>query len=304
MLKLAELGSLQRTAQAIGMTQSSVTQTLAYLEQLLETRLFERHARGVRPTSACEDLLPVAKQLLFGIEQGAEVVAARQHRGRGTVRVVASVGAMNGLLVDSLPRFGELHPKITIHLVEGEGDDQLLSISRGEVDLVVCRRPQVIPEGWRFEHLRDDRFAVLGWINHPLAARKALRWQALADETWLITPTGSAARARFDELTAEFPHSANIYPVVTRSPAMLWRVLRTEKVLTLLPINFARPLIEAREVCELDVRPLNLLEPLGVLRPLTESSEATELLRAYLGDASAVHEQAGSHSRKNSRRAP
>ena len=50
LLRLAELGSVQRTADAIGLTQSSVTQTLAYLESLLEVRLFERHARGVTPT--------------------------------------------------------------------------------------------------------------------------------------------------------------------------------------------------------------------------------------------------------------
>ena len=77
LLQLAELGSVQRTAEAIGMTQSSVTQTLAYLEQLLDIRLFDRHARGVRPTPACTDLLPVARQLMLGLHSGAEVLAAR-----------------------------------------------------------------------------------------------------------------------------------------------------------------------------------------------------------------------------------
>ena len=76
LLRLAELGSVQRTADTIGMTQSAVTQTLAYLENLLETRLFNRHARGVRPTAACLDLLPVARQVLQGLMEGAEVVVA------------------------------------------------------------------------------------------------------------------------------------------------------------------------------------------------------------------------------------
>ena len=40
LLKLAELGSIQRTAESIGITQSAVTQTLAYLEEMLETPLF------------------------------------------------------------------------------------------------------------------------------------------------------------------------------------------------------------------------------------------------------------------------
>eukprot|EP01041_Mallomonas_annulata_P030950 gene30950-53179_t len=78
LLRLAELGSVQRTADAIGMTQSAITQTLAYVEALLEVRLFQRHARGVRPTAICSDLLPVARQLLQGVAQGAEIVAVHQ----------------------------------------------------------------------------------------------------------------------------------------------------------------------------------------------------------------------------------
>ena len=43
LLRVAELGSVQRAADAIGVTQSSVTQTLAYLEALLDTPVLRRH---------------------------------------------------------------------------------------------------------------------------------------------------------------------------------------------------------------------------------------------------------------------
>lgn len=284
LLALADLGSLQRTAESIGMTQSSVTQTLAYLEKLLDTRLFERHSRGVRPTQAGRDLIPVARQLLMGITQGAEVVAARQHRGMGSVRLVASVAAMNGLLVDLLPRFAERQPGITIHLVEGEGDAQLRAIAHEEVDLVACRQPPTLPEGWQFSALRNDRFAVLCSAKHPLARRRALNWSDLAGETWLLAPAGSAARARFDVLAAEFAAPARTFPVVTRSPTMMWWLLRNEEMLAFLPLNFARPLIDAREVAELDVRPLNVLEPLGLLYPCADLTEAGDVLKTYLED--------------------
>ena len=69
LLKLAELGSVQRAAEAIGLTQSSVTQTLAYLESLLGTRLFTRHARGVMPTPLASQLVPVARDDIFPGDQ-------------------------------------------------------------------------------------------------------------------------------------------------------------------------------------------------------------------------------------------
>ena len=98
LLQLAELGSLRRTADAIGVTQSSITQTLAHLESLLGLPLFHRHAKGVQPTDACRDLLPLARQVLLGVSESAEAIAARLNQGSGRIRMLASVAAIKGML--------------------------------------------------------------------------------------------------------------------------------------------------------------------------------------------------------------
>jgi DNA-binding transcriptional LysR family regulator len=282
LLQLAELGSVQRTADAIGMTQSSVTQTLAYLENLLEVRLFERHARGVRPTPACTDLLPVARQLMLGVANSADVVTARQNQGAGVVRVLGSASALHGLLLDALPAFADAHPAIQVRLDEAEGEDQLLAITRGEVDLVVCRRPPVIPEGWAFHPLRDDRFIVVCRKGHALSRRRALKWADLAAATWVLLPAGVAARARFDAVSAQFPQSPRSYPVVTRSLPMLWRLLRQRDVLALVPLNLARPLIAEGELVELRVGEAMVIEPIGILQPKAGLGEAARRLGDFL----------------------
>lgn len=282
LLKVAELGTLQRAAESIGITQSSVTQTLAYLEGLLEIPLFERHARGMRPTPACQDLLPVARQLLLGLSLGAEAVAARQLRGHSTVRIAASLAATHGLLVDVLPRFVKRTAGITVRLTEAEGEDQLLAITRGEVDVVACRRPPVMPEGWTFVPLVADRFAVLCRPGHPLAGRRDVSWAALAGQTWVVSPVGVPGRESFDALAAAFPHPPHTYPVITRSIVMIRWLLRSEDVLAYLPFTFVRPLIEAGEMAEVEVRPRVEIEPLGLLRPDAGLSEAAEKLTAFL----------------------
>lgn len=281
-LHLAELGSVQRTADAIGMTQSSVTQTLAYLEELLEARLFDRHARGVRPTAACADLLPVARQLMAGIAESAEVVASRRRQGAGTVRMIGSASATHGVLVTALAAFSDAHPGIHVHLNEAEGEDQLLAIARGEVDLVACRRPAVVPEGWEFHPLRDDRFAIVCRAGHPLAGARDLRWPRLAEQTWLLLPTGLGARTRFDELSARFAHPPRSYPVVTRSLPMLWWLLKNRDLLALLPLNLARPLLDAGELVELRAGEAVALDPIGLLQPKEGMGDAARLLAAFL----------------------
>ncbi|RYF19006.1 MAG: LysR family transcriptional regulator [Comamonadaceae bacterium] len=289
LLHLAELGSVQRTADAIGMTQSSVTQTLAYLEDLLGLRLFERHARGVRPTPACTDLLPLARQLMLGVAGSAEVVAARQRQGEGTVRMIGSASAINGLLVDALPEFADRFPGIQVQLREADGEDQLLAIARGEVDLVVCRRPAVIPEGWEFHPVREDRLVVACRAQHPLAGKRVFSRARAAAETWLLLPAGLAARTHFDEMSADFPQPPATCPVVTRSLPMVWRLLLQRDLLALLPLNLARPLLDSGDLVELRLTHTVRLDPIGILQPQGSPGEAArkaaEFLRAKAGPA-------------------
>jgi DNA-binding transcriptional LysR family regulator len=282
LLRLAELGSVQRTADAIGTTQSSVTQILAYVESLLDVRLFERHARGVRPTPACSDLLPVLRQLMAGVADAAEIVAARQKQGQGIVRLVASVAAINGLLLEKLPAFGTRHPAIQVQLRELEGEDQLLAIGRGEVDLVACRRPPVVPEGWEFRPVLDDRLAVVCRADNRLATLRKPGWRRLAEQTWVLLPAGYAVRTRFDAFTEQFPQAPRTFPVITRSLPVLWKLLLACDLLALVPLTLARPLLDAGELAELRVGTSLQMEPIGILQPTAGMGEAATCLGMHL----------------------
>jgi DNA-binding transcriptional LysR family regulator len=181
-----------------------------------------------------------------------------------------------------LPAFGERHPDIQVHLAEAEGGDQLLAVAKGEVDLVACRRPLAVPEGWEFMPLLEDRFAVVCKADHPLARAVRASWSDLASATWLLAPAGTAVRERFDELTRGFPSQPRAHTLVTRSPTMLWWLLRHERALAFLPRNFTKPLIDAGEVREINIQPANPIESLGLLRPVGRGVEAAETLGTYL----------------------
>lgn len=283
LLRLAELGSVQRTAHAIGLTQSSVTQTLGYLEQLLELQLFERHARGVRPTPACRQLLPAMRQLMAGLAQGADLASGSQLRARQQVRVLASVSAAHGLLLPVLQHFHAQHPQVRVLLGEAEGEDQLLAVARGDVDLVICRRPPILPTGWGFEPLMDDELVVLCGPQHPLARRRrALDWASLDGRSWLQGPVGSIARKRLDELTAGLARGITPFPMVTRIPAVLSATLRQHPVLALLPRSYLRHEVDAGELVALPLAERLPVDPLGLMLPSEGRSDACELLAGSL----------------------
>lgn len=284
LVRLAEIGSVKRTAEAIGLTQPAVTQLLADLEGLLGVQLFHRHARGVLPTAACLDLLPLARQSLSGLSASAEVVAERSQMGRGLVRMWGSTAGINGLLARALPAFNRRYPDIQLHVQESEAQEQFMGMSRLLLDMGICRQTEVLPEGWRFEPLIEDEFAVVCAPSHPLAAKRRVRWADVEKATWVISPVSSAARHQLDELFAGFSRAPRLSQVVTRVSAMTWALLEEQEVITLAPASVFRQLQRAGRLVALPMASRLPMQPLGMALPARDVPPATRCVADFLTD--------------------
>lgn len=299
LVQLAELGSVRRTADVVGMSQPRVTQVLQDLEAMLEVALFQRHARGVRPTPACSDLLPIARQVLVGLASGAEAVATRRHQGEGVVRLLASTAAVNGLIAHALPAFADRCPAIQVQLKEAELDEILLAIGRAEVDVAACRLPRALPEPWRFEPVLEDEMVIACSARHRLAGRRRVRWADLAGETWLPPPAGSLARAYQDEIAQRFAEGLRQSQVITRVHAATWWMLRARPLLCVVPYGVIRHLVEAGELAVLDVGEPMPIAPLGVVvRDAASGTAADRFLQCLRDDAASRPTRLGGHRSK------
>lgn len=266
LVTVAELRSLKRAAEVAGLSQPAITQLLADLEQLLEVRLFDRHARGVRLTAAGQQLLPVARRILDTLAEGTEAVTALKQGGAGTVRLAALTGAIAGLLVRAAPGFTQAHPGITLLVSETGVEEWGLRLARGEADLAACREPATPPAGFRFMPLVQDRFVIACGTAHPLAGRR-VGWPRLFGQQWLVSPTGTAARTLFDQLTRENNAQPALNGVVTRVSSLTWALLSAQPLLTLVPYAVVRQLVEAGQLALIEPpRPLPL-KPLGLVVP-------------------------------------
>jgi DNA-binding transcriptional LysR family regulator len=290
-VSVAELGSVKRAAEAVGLAQPTLTHALADLEALLECALFLRHARGMRATPAGQALLPVARRILASIDDGAEQVVALTEYASGVVRVAAITAAIAGLLVRAIPEFANRHPEVLVQLQEADPLQQSALLTRGEIDISMCRSPSVTPAGWRFVPLFDDRFAVVAGPGHPLLRRRRVGMAELCKATWLVAPTTTAAREAFDRLFAEQPSPPRTSPVVTRVPAMFWAMLTRQPLLAILPASFARQLIDAGQIFELSLDHELPFEPTGMLLPVEGLGEGGQTLVRFL-EAFAAQERA------------
>lgn len=280
-VKTAELGSVRLAAEAAGMAQPSASQSLAELEALLQSPLFLRHSRGMSLTAAGRALLPLARRLLDVVDEGAHRVAALQGSSSEMVRIAAIAAAVHGFLIDALPCFSRDHPDVVLHLEEMEGKRQLALIADGEVDICLCRHPGTLPEGWGFQPLFADRFAIVCDPGHPLATGRPIPLDQLALETWLTVPVSMAARRALDHLFEDAPDFPRMYGVVTTVPAFMTKLLRTERLLALIPMHLVQREISAGQLTEVPL-PIDLpLLDIGMLLPAAEPHAALQKLSTF-----------------------
>lgn len=275
-VKLAELRSVRRCAEALGLSQPAVTQLLADLERLVELPLFERHSRGVRPTAAGQQLLPLARRMLAALAEGSESLTALKRHGDDVVRVAAITGAVAGLLVRLVPDFVRSRPGVQLHVRECDVDQCAWLLARHEVDLVLCREPDAPPAGCVFKPLQPDRFVIACGTAHPLAGRQGVRWTTLARQRWLPSPVGSSARQVFDQVMLDAGADPVLYPVVTRVPALTWALLQAQPLLTLVPYGVVRQLVQAGQLALVEAHSTLPLRPLGLLLPDQGLSSAAQ----------------------------
>lgn len=303
LVMLDDLRSMSRAADAMNMTQPGMTQLVAELEQLLDAKLFLRHARGVEPTSTARALLPVARRIIGASEEGAEVIASHNRRDGGLVRIACTVAAQGGMIQQVVPRFAEAYPDIQLQVEPVVGQSLDASFGNDEFDLVCCRRREVVPDEWVWVYCREDALSVMCGASHPLARTGRASMAQLANERWLLNHVATIARHHFDEMRrmAGWTKIRELQ-VISRIPALVWIMLDAGDAVSLLPDSVVELWTSKGQMVRLDT-PMTLpLAPLGFYWRPDHAGRATRLLaEAFMKQSQDLPDQPGDnrHVRPN-----
>nr|WP_316640054.1 LysR family transcriptional regulator [uncultured Roseateles sp.] len=265
LVHIGDLHNLKGAAAAVGMSQPAATHALAELESLLGVALFERHSRGMRPTTTGKALLPAVRDAMRSMQECADAVATAQAGASALVKVGAIGAGISGVLVRVLPAFSERHPEVVVEVAQIEAEDLLEDWDRRSLDLLLCRQPAHCPSDSAFLAVASDRYCVVGRPTHALAGRRGVSSDQLAACTWLMQPPRSIASRDFYRLWEGAEMNPQQRWVNGRSLLLLLAMLQQQELLAFLPYNSVRQLIENGLLAEIDAALLSALPPIGLL---------------------------------------
>ena len=189
-VQVAELGSLSRAAESLGLSNAAASRHLAALEERLSARLVQRNTRRLFLTEVGEAFHRRCKPLLVELRDAEAAVNEAALKPTGLLRVQASLSFSMIVIAPLLTEFNARYPDLRVEIVtsnrypdlldngidvavrnrEFENDSAITVRRLAETKRVLAASPQYLQ---RFgtprtpEDLKRHRLLIYNLANHP-----------------------------------------------------------------------------------------------------------------------------------------
>ena len=164
-----------RAAEALHVTQPSLSRQIRHLEQQLGTRLLDRTPQGTQLTEAGEVFLPRAKALLRSATQAAAATRAAAEPSR------IIIGYTNIIITPAVRELRHRHPDADVQTVALNWNEPRAALLDQRVDVAVTRLPLQTGQ-LHVTILYDEPRVLLVPLDHRLAGKESVTLDDIADE--------------------------------------------------------------------------------------------------------------------------
>lgn len=173
---VAELGSISRAADALHLTQPSLSRQLAALERELGHELFIRSPKGAELTRAGRGLHSHLKVLFAEVDRIPEVLRTASE-SRELLRVGLPPGVPHEWLASVVREAREVIPHADISLHEASSDEQRVMLREGRLEVGLLH---LAPPEYASERVLTQRIGVAVPPDSPLSSQRSVRFADLA----------------------------------------------------------------------------------------------------------------------------
>lgn len=245
-LAVMEHGNLSNAAQALRVSQPTLSRQMHALEQEFATPLFVRYGRGVTPTEAAKRLREGFKGLERLLRSLKDEVAAASVEPTGEVAfgIPPSPRALFG--VPLIERFAKAYPRVVIRVTEETSSELRDLVAAGILDLVVTNLHEPL-RNVVAEPLGEEKMLLIGRPGAKFASRSEVTMEQLADLPLILTTRPNSLRLAVEAGLGRHGLRPNIRIEANTIPLMTDLVIAGLGY-TILPSCGVRDLLRSRKI--------------------------------------------------------
>jgi len=181
-----EAGSILRAAENIHVSQPSISNAIAHLEDVFQIQLFIRHhAQGMSLTTAGSQIMDQAKALLRDADELKSFAGKLSDQIFGSINVGCFIPLAPIVTPELCHGFMQSHDGVEVNVSEGNQAELLNGLKKGAIDLALTYNLQ-LESDIAFTELVELMPYVLLAANHPLAGKESISLTALTDEKFIL----------------------------------------------------------------------------------------------------------------------
>jgi len=233
--------SMAKAASHLAMSQSSVSEAIASLEDALRVRLLDRSPQGVEPTIYADALLKRGRVVFDELRQGIRDIEFLAEPTKGEVWVACPELLSAGLLPAAIDRLSRRHPNIVVRVAQMDTTTlEFRELQERKVDLMLARVSKTFAhDDLDVEILLDDPHFVVVGARSPWARRRKIELDELLDEPWIFPPN-LAVMALIKEMFEAHGLKVPQESVCAASILLRSHLLGTGRFVTMLPRTVLR----------------------------------------------------------------
>ena len=200
-LAVLRTGSVTAAADALVVTQPSVSAALSALSRELGIDLTERIGRSVRPSPAGRAFAPYAADVIGLLEQGTQAAREAAEASTREVRVSAVTTAGEHIVPPLMEAFSAQHPDIALSVDVGNRERVFERIRSHASDIAIAGRPPS-DGGIVGIPFLENQIVLIAAPADPLVRAGEVSVAELGTRPWLLREEGSGTRAMAEEFLA------------------------------------------------------------------------------------------------------
>ncbi|NNP68887.1 LysR family transcriptional regulator [Acinetobacter sp. Ac_5812] len=248
---LTEIGTINQAAEALCMTQPSLTNSIKKLEHDLGVTLFERTSKGVKPTLYTEHILKQAPQILQQLDTLHKEIKLLSSGQVGELHIGTGPVIIHALMKDVIPLFSKQYPEIEVHLYVDHPKNIVDKLENGTLDLGILSTEYVdLNEELISVSLLQDPTYFIVRAGHPLFEVEQLEFKHLLAYPFAL-PRIAKQKIQWLRSHTHAGRSARICLTVNDYDLLIHQVKHSDAI-TAGPSHLFQPLLKQKEIAILD----------------------------------------------------